>query len=237
VTDPGSPRGEFYRAATRRYLHDRHLHWVTAYGQLDNDGRQADDYNYTEQAQDIFPRYNVLAAIGVGVDSLDPDALPRDDDLLEWLRVVGGAAEGLMTGHGPGSTQDMAEGSERERFIEFLGDLPRADVTAIAPLPYRRTLSADEASRWRSAVEGRWPLADGGFWAPLRESTVGGAPVLALRAEAFWEGNKPDGPASLAVRSALMALGVNRLIELREYGPQFEREAITIECTYNLRFP
>jgi len=233
VIDREFLRGPFYRDMARRYLHDRHVFWVGAYGQLENHGRQADDYHYTERALDIFPRYNVLAAIGVEVDSLDPDALPRDDDVLERLRVAGGAAEGLLTGHEQGSTEDLAERSERERFLEFVGMLPSAEMTQVALLSYRRTLTADEPSRWRSAVERRWPLTDGGFWAPLRYTTVEDQPVLALRADAFWEGNEPDGPASLAVRSALIALGVNRLIELREYGPQFEREASTLQCTYN----
>lgn len=56
--------------------------------------------------------------------------------------------------------------------------------------------------------------------------------MLALRAESFLLGNEPSGPASVAIREALHALGVPRIIELREYGPEFEQETTTAEFLY-----
>lgn len=233
MNSPVDERSVFYRDAARRYLHDRHAQWVAAYAELGNSGRQADGYHYTDDAKNIFPRYNVLDAIGVEVDRLDPDALAPSEGLLEWLEVAGGAAESLMTGrHEDGSIESIAEADERRGFIAFVRALPDSEVVPAAPLPFRRTLAPEEAQRWRSAIQAEWQLEGLDFWEPLRSEVVRGRPVLALREESFWGEHEPNGPASLAIRDALGALGVTRLIELREYGPEFEREADTAELIY-----
>ncbi|MCP4101705.1 MAG: hypothetical protein GY750_09805 [Lentisphaerae bacterium] len=226
-------KADFYRHAARRYLHDRHSYWVGVYSALRNQGRREDDYHYSDDAKNTFPRYNVLAAIGVELDRLDPDRLPSSDDVLEWLRVAGGAAESLFTGsHEPGSIEAEAEDDERRRFIAFVNTLPGAEALEAAPLPYRRTLAADEARRWRESILEAWELDGPDFWEPLRTDVVRGRSVLALRAESFLRGNEPSGPASVAISEALHALGVSRIIELREYGPEFERESSTAEFLY-----
>jgi len=110
--------------------------------------------------------------------------------------------------------------------------LPGTEALEVAPLPYRRTLVADEARRWRESIQEIWELDGLDFWEPLRTDVVRGQPVLALQADSFLRGNEPSGPSSVAISEALQTLGVSRIIELREYGPEFEREPSTAEFLY-----
>lgn len=229
----GEEWSERYRNAARRYLRDRHSYWVAAYSELSNSGRQRDGYHYMDDARNIFPRYNVLDAIGVEVDRLDPRALPPRDELLEWLQLAGVAAESIMTGrHEPGSIEELAEADERSEFTAFVNEMPSGAGVAAEPLPFRKTLNEAEAEHWRRRVQEEWQLDGLDFWEPLRSDVVRGRPAVVLRSDSFWGDERADGLASLALRTAMRVLGVDRLIELREYGPEFERDAATAELVY-----
>ena len=226
-------RRAFYYHSARRYLRDRHARWADTYSQLPNQGRQADDFHYTEEAKSIFPRYQVLDAMAVEVDVLDPDRLPPDNALLEWLQTTALGAENLFTKRRESSSvEGKVQEEERQLFLQFVEALPQADVEPIAALPYRRTLGTEEARQWRSAIQRSWGLDGLDFWEPLRRTEVGGKPVLALQSDAFWNGSEPTGTASLAIRRALLHLDVSRLLELREHGPEFELETETAAFVY-----
>lgn len=216
-------RGKFYWAASRRYLRDRHQCWIDLYAGLDNQDR----------AENICPRFHVLDAIAVEVDRLDPSRMPSAEEVLDWLETCGGAAEGIFTGGAePGSVRDLAEAEERAEFLRFCGELVPIEIREVEPLPYRRTLSDQEAEQYGSRVKQAWELDDLSFWEPLKQDTVRGRRTLALRAESFENVEGHEGPALIAVRQALANLGVNRVLELREYGPAFERAVETVECVY-----
>lgn len=218
-------RGKFYWAASRRYLRDRHQFWVDQFAGLGSQGRESD--------KNICPRFHVLDAIAVEVDRLDPGRMPPPEEVLDWLETCGGAAEGIFTGGAaPGSVQKLAEAEERGAFLLFCAELKLAEAREVEPLPYRRTLSDHEDERYRSQVLQAWELDDLSFWEPLKQDTVRGRRTLALRAESFENVVGHEGPASIAVRQALANLGVNRVLELREYGPAFERAVETLECVY-----
>src|SRR6476646_4711220 len=63
--------------AARRYLLDRHAYWCEQYAEIvrSHGDRQQDGYHYTDAALATFPRYNVLNAIRVQVERIDPDRL------------------------------------------------------------------------------------------------------------------------------------------------------------------
>ena len=69
-----------------------------------------------------------------------------------------------------------------------------------------------------------------GWWEPIISKARDEA--LALDSNAFWVG-EDDGPAAVAVRRALQELGVRRVVELREYGPEFEVDLDDLSPTYN----
>ncbi len=221
--------------AARRYLIERRRTLIERYSELPNGGRAADGYHYTSEAKDTFPRYNVLNAILVEVERLDPDALPSHGELFDWLRTAGEAAEDMLTSGKHGRTEKKAMQDERTRFISKFTDMSIEPISEVEPLPYRRTLSPHESQRWHAAVEARWPIDEGGgWWAPF---DVDNPPeeTIALRSKSLDAGMGTDTPVrgTCALREALRSLGVDRVIELREYGPEYEVATDWLEPTYN----
>jgi hypothetical protein len=89
-------------ATARRYCDEHYSRWARLYSKLPNHGRDADYYHYTKEALATFPRYNVLNAIRVELDRIDPTTL----DNFERARVL--TLEAGM------NAQDMVNsGSER----------------------------------------------------------------------------------------------------------------------------
>jgi hypothetical protein len=216
--------------AARRYLIDRRSDWIEAYSRVPNQGRADDGYHYREDAKAIFPRYNVLDAIRVEVERLDPDELPPLDHLVDQLVHAGYYAESMFTTGKMGEVEGRAIDHERARFVAWVEEIAPRLPESVPALPYRRTLSSEESQRSRTEVESRWPIEHGGWWEPINSNARDEA--LALDSNAFWAGDD-DGPATVAVRRALEELGVRRIVELREYGPEFEVEVNDLSPTYN----
>ncbi|HVF76318.1 MAG TPA: hypothetical protein VM938_14880 [Acidimicrobiales bacterium] len=216
--------------AARRYLIDRRRDWIEAYERLPNQGRAEDGYHYREDAKDVFPRYNVLDAIRVEVERLDPEELPPVQQLVDALVHAGYNADDLFTTGEAGDVEGRAIDDERARFVEWVKQITLRLPDSVLPLAYRRTLTSEESLRWRTEVERRWPIEHGGWWEPINSKARDEA--LALDGDAFCAGDE-DGPATLAVRRALGELGVRRAVELREYGPDFEVAVDDLSPVYN----
>lgn len=60
-------------------------------------GRDRYGYDYTPEALAVFPRYNVLNAIRIEIERLDPDILCDLDDTRELLILAGSVAEDDFT--------------------------------------------------------------------------------------------------------------------------------------------
>ncbi|MGH9154470.1 MAG: hypothetical protein ACRD1K_01115 [Acidimicrobiales bacterium] len=217
--------------AARHYLIDRRVDWITACSRVLNDGHAGDGYHYRDDAKNIFPRYNVLQAIRVDVERLDPGNLPERDVVVAHLVHAGYHAEDLFTGGDPGEIEQRAMDEERLAFVDWVERTVSNPPASVRPLPFRRTLTTEEGVRWKAGLEERWNLEQGGWWKPIVERADSDQ-ALALDATAFWDENDA-GPATTAVREALRALGVERVIELREYGPEFEADLDLVEPTYN----
>jgi hypothetical protein len=204
--------------------------WIEQYSVLLDSDRAHDGSGYSERARDMVPRYNVLNAIRVGVERLDPDHLPSFDDVDASLREAAFAAQDVFTEPPNGEIEERAMDDERLRFVSWLDE---ADIASLAPesLPYWRVISDDEARSWVDRIQRRWPIEHGGWWQPIMDHAASDD-ALALHDACFWE-DDDAGPATLAVRTALASLGVDRVVELREHGPDYE---VALECvmpTYN----
>lgn len=217
--------------AARRYLIDRYRGWIDTYSRVPNSGRAADGYHYRDDAKDVFPRYNVLDAIRVEVERLDPDDLPDLDTVVELLTHAGYYGDSVMTTGVSGDIEARAMNNERERFIAWVESSAQEVPEYGEALPYRRALSDDEARRWWDEIETRWPVEHGGWWGPINELARDNP--LALDARAFWDSDGEDGPATTGVRTALSELQVRRVIELREYGASYEVDLEALYPTYN----
>lgn len=185
--------------AARRYLIDRRSNWIDAYSRVPNQGRASDGYHYRDDAKDIFPRYNVLDAIRVEVERLDPDDLPPVELVKAHLVHAGHFAENMFTSGKTGAIEERAMEDERSRFVSWVEETAERLPESVAALPYQRTLSPDESAGWRAEVERRWPIEHGGWWEPITSNSRDDA--LVLDADSFCDDHDWTGDRGRASRT------------------------------------
>lgn len=200
--------------ASRRYLKERYEGLRSGYRQLPNNGRQADGFHYTTEAKRIFPRYNVVEAILIEVERLDPDHLPGIDAVTHTLLAAAESANSPFTTSPRDEVEADAIADERRLFVANVQRWVAQPNLGIDPLPYRRVLRPAESSAWRTSSQHRWGVRNG-WWHPMLSSSVP-HDVLVLTEESMWEDDGVD-----QVRRVLRELGRRRVVELSEYGPDY----------------
>lgn len=150
--------------AARRYCKEHHARWAQRYAQ-ERTGANDPVYSYTDQDYNLFPRYQVLAAILGEVEKLVGKTFPSPEACRETLIHTGRTARSLFTeiDH-PVAQTAMQE--ERENFVRYLQSLTPEALAQMAPLSYRRRLNEEESSTVRQQLLERWNY-NGGYWAPL----------------------------------------------------------------------
>jgi len=214
--------------AARRYCLDQYREWCERYAELLDRGRdrQRDGYHYTAEALAIFPRYNVLNAIRIEVERLDPDRLSDFGETRAQLLRAGESANDAFTqgSHGPIETRAIAE--ERAAYGQFVAGLEQASLDGVEPLPYRRVLQMAESEALWSGLGRFWEVPRGGCWYPLASCSLAG--IVAFDAPAFARAIRlPDLRLLLASRT------IRRVWELREYGPEITVDLELFDPQYN----
>lgn len=200
--------------AARRYLMERYDELSLLYAQLPNHGRADDGYHYSPEAKRIFPRYNVVEAMLQEVERLDPDRLPDLDALTSALGRAADVAQSSFTQPPQGDIETVAISDERRLFSSAVQTWVSGPDLHVAPVGYRRVLTAEESSDWRARLNRRWGL-QGTCWYPMLPGPVPSG-VLVLAQESMW-----DGPGAGLVRQALINSGGQRVAELREHGVDY----------------
>lgn len=213
--------------AARRYCLERHAYWCERYSEIvrKGGGRQSDGYHYTPAALATFPRYNVLNAIRVEVERMDPAKLGDLENTRGLLVLAGETAEDDFTRQPISGIDTRAMTEEREAFCRFISTTKPPDLNEVVGLPYRRVLSAAESQTIWSRLCGRWQIPKG-YWYPLAECKL--SDVVAFKTRAF-----DEAVATERLRSILAARGIERVWELREYGPEYEEDVALFEPYYN----
>ncbi|MFC4042959.1 hypothetical protein ACFO1B_31410 [Dactylosporangium siamense] len=193
--------------ASRRYLMTRYDELSREYGRLPDDARRTD-------GKRIFPRYNVVDAMLVEVERLDPDRLPGVDVVAGMMLAAAERARSPFTEppHGEVEAQVMAD--ERRLFAVQVRHWTEQPDLRVDAVPYRRVLTPEESSAWRTSSQRRWGARDG-CWHPMLGSSVP-RDVLVLTGESMWEDDAVE-----RVRRVLRELGRSRVVELREYGADY----------------
>ena len=124
-----------------------------------------------------------------------------------------------------GEIDQRATAEERTAFCDFIRGLSHSDMSAVEPLPFRRVFAADESEAVWARLRERWQIP-AGYWYPLANCTLAG--VVAFDAAAFNEGAPAD-----RLQGILQRRGVERVWELREYGPDYEQEVSLFNPHYN----
>ncbi|MGN7824948.1 hypothetical protein ACTJJB_32795 [Chitinophaga sp. 22536] len=150
--------------AARRYCKEHHGRWARRYAN-ERTGANNPVYSYSDQDYNLFPRYQVLAAISDNVEKLVGKTFPSPEACRETLSHIGFTAQSLFTeSDHPIAIAAMQE--EREHFVQYLQSLTPEALAQVVPLPYRRRLNEEESSAVRQQLLERWHY-NGGYWAPL----------------------------------------------------------------------
>jgi hypothetical protein len=208
----------------RRTCIERHAHWATLYSELVQARRyRTDSGDYTDEAYEIFPRYNVLQAVLDDIEALDPANLPGPEELRSLLIQAAMSASSDFTRPSASAVHERAMADERETLAHVFRDVDTADLADVEPLFYRRVLSADEVQFWRKAIEGVWGAPDG-YWYPLGPKTDPSLVALEL------VGIEDALPERL--RRFFADNAITRLIELRELDASYEIQADAAAVAY-----
>jgi len=213
--------------AARRYCLERHAYWCERYSEIvrKEGDRQRDGYHYTPEALATFPRYNVLNAIRVELERIDPAKLADLENTRTLLALAGETAEDDFTRRPISEIDERAMAEERQAFCRYMGALRLSDLNAVEALPYRRVLTAEESKSIWSRLRARWQIPEG-YWYPLAECRL--SDVVAFKTRAF---DEAVGYGSL--QGILAARGIERVWELREYGPEYEENVSLFKPYYN----
>jgi hypothetical protein len=95
--------------------------------------------------------------------------------------------------------------------VQYVRGLTDMELAVIEPLPFRRTLTAEESQRLWTELKARWGIE--GYWYPLDRADTAEPPqnAVALGADPFF-----DAEVQARLRDVLAGLGVSRVWELRE---------------------
>jgi hypothetical protein len=210
---------EALHVAARRYCMDRGAYWHDRYGEVLAEEQRAADLagggeprRYSPAALATFPRYNALEAILPAVEAFTPADLGSLDEARELLAAAGDTAESAFTRK---QTDPMERGSiaeERRRFRQLVRDLTERELAEIEPLPYRRTLPAQESAELWHKLETRWGIAKRS-WYPTDRPYQARPPAdtIAFNDDAF-----SSSDLERRLRWVMSGIGVTRVWELRE---------------------
>jgi hypothetical protein len=213
--------------AARRYCLQQFTFWCERHAEImrKRGDRPPDRYVYSAEDLATFPRYNVLKAIRVEIERIDPNGLGDLETTRALLILAGEIAEDDFTRPPIDEIAQRAIGEEREAFCRYIRGLTVANLNEAEALPFRRVLTDEESKAIWSGLRGRWQISDH-YWYPLAACTL--PDVVAFKARAFEEAMPHQ-----RLQGILAARGIERVWELREYGPEYEEDVSLFEPFYN----
>lgn len=218
---------EVLHNAARHYCIEHFGERMREYDQLEAAGRvrmtfRAGSLSYSDEAYDLFPRYNVLAAIRRDIEHFVPADFNTLGELRNMLEEAGETAQTSFTQFDH-PVAIRAGADERRRFLEFARTADVDQLVALPLLPYRRVLGEAEHARLYLAFVQKW-----GKWYGGEVDGIDPLPdAITLHVEAM------EAPGAYDhLRRVLTERGVTRLLELREWGDGCEIDTAAAEFTY-----
>jgi len=212
--------------AARRYCTQKHSHWVDEYTKLPNEGRAANDYDYTPEALNIFPRYNVLKAILNAVEKLVPSDFGSVDEARKALIATGQDAQSPFTEDPSCDIEQSAIAEERTAFCAYIANITDTALAAVAPLPYERVLQEEESKRLWGKLGEVWDVTEH-HWFPLTDCAR--KDILAFQDRYFMDACGPEKLIPVLRSREIEKVWVLREIEC---DPQHEVEISLFDPCY-----
>ncbi|PZD70526.1 hypothetical protein C1752_10955 [Acaryochloris thomasi RCC1774] len=194
--------------------------------------------NYQQVLLDGYARSNVLRVICIAIEQLNPDELNDLEQTRDCISQIGRVAQEPRLRPNMGQTtepevslldfgvcSDDAISHEREAFCNYVEELSESHLKSIEPLPYQRVLSPAESSNIWHQLRDRWRVV-GPYWYPLSNRRLPG--IAAFDADAFEE-----FCTSFSLIDLLASREITRILELREYGIEYEQDVSLFDPVYS----
>jgi hypothetical protein len=173
---------EKLHSAARQYCIEKSQYWRKQHYKLVQTDERHNSGSYSDEAYDLFPRYNCLNSILVGLEEFTPEDFSNFTEAKDLIILVGYASESLFT-----STQNTIEKNaahqEREAFCEYIENLDQEQIESIRPLFYRKVLTELQSQKLWDILKQQWAIQPKSYWYPLLESSVND--VIAFQEEPF----------------------------------------------------
>jgi hypothetical protein len=214
----------------RRHCIERHAFWAASYRRLQaSEGATVTGVKleYSDAAYRTFPRFLVWWAMLDEIERMEARSVPGLDQLREKLAAAGRRAHTPLTANPELPMAALAAMTEeREAFASFVQSVPQSQLDSVGPLDLRRVLGADEIQQLWEQLNARWSAKKAHYWWPLREGT---APRDVVAFHTDWLNEQ----RLRVVRELLIARGIDRAWELREFGEWgAERAVSSMEFDY-----
>jgi len=162
----------------RKYCQDNYTYWSDRYVK-ERTGTEF-PYTYSDNDYNLFPRYNVLAAIQAEVETLVGQPCTDFASCKKELKEIGLTAQNALTSEEENDTEKKAIQEEREKFVAFIDTITTDQLQVVQALPYRRRLKEKEKAPIRAALLKEWNY-EGDYWDPIVENSP--HPVVFIMAD------------------------------------------------------
>lgn len=150
----------------RRYCIDNHSYWANRY----SNEMSHNNNPYSDNDYNLFPRYNALAAILLGVEAFVGQTFASLDNCKQELKQMGLTSRTPFTTGQQNDIERNAIQDERNKFVKFIDGITMRDLELVEALPHRRKLKDEEAKQIRQYLLDNWNY-DGGYWEPLENKS------------------------------------------------------------------
>lgn len=156
---------EAFITLARRYCVDQYAYWSNKYAK-ERTGTDV-PYTYSDEDYNLFPRYNVLKAIQIGVEYYVGQEFENLDECRKLLKEQGKNSQTVFTENIENEIAQKATQEERNKFIEFINSVEESSLQSVKKLPYRRRLQKEESENLRSLLNTKWEYDNA--WYPMFE--------------------------------------------------------------------
>ena len=215
---------EQLHTAIRHYCIENHQFWWSKYFELSSLNNIRDEFDYTNEAYSVFPRYNILNAILTEIEKTQPADFSNLEEAKEYFCLVADQAENIFTKPPNNEIAIRVMNEERQKLSVFITQLNTADLERIEPLFYRRVLSENENQILRGKLKSVWNVDD--YWFPLTDWSP-------QNTEAFQNKYFEEELGYEKTRQILRNSGVQRIWELREGEINYEIDVNAVEFYYS----
>jgi len=204
----------------RRYCMENHEFWCEEYTKKRTGNNYP--YTYTDGDYDLFPRYNVLNAVLLEVETLTGGEFSSLSHCRELLMLAGQIGETVSTMGEQNEIVLRAMTDERNKFVAYIRDVTEADLQKVEPLPYARHLNTIESANIQKRLLRQWNF-DGGYWEPSVSRSL---KLLFLAMENITDNDDKQ------IKDFIMNHAASRLYRITEFRVDYQIESVLLDIKY-----